>query len=260
MIIPHDKLYIHMPYARLRDNLEEFCRLKVNCEIYIDADALDTMTKSRIELINTTFDKYNINKSIHGAFMDLNPGSADKQIRQVSFNRFKQCIDMCAKLKARRMVTHTFFYPIFYKSRKKQWLDDSLQVWQPISEYAKEKGVSIAIENSLDDSPWATLELLNKIKSFKACFDIAHYNVFSPIGWEEELLKYPQDSIIEAHLSDNQGKADEHLALGEGAIDFKKFFKILGDRKPTPYFTIEPHDKEGMLKGLKYITAANTPA
>lgn len=252
-MIPHDKLYVHMPYARLMHNLEEFCQSGTNCEIYITAQGIDSSDKKEFKKINTTFDKYNLKKSIHSCFMDLNPGSMDEEIRKISFKRLKQCLDICAELKADRMVAHTHFSPIFYKSQKKRWIEDSLKVWEPLSKHANKNGIAIAIENSLDDSCWAVLEILKRVQDFKACFDIAHYNVFSPLGWQGELEKYPKGAILEVHISDNKGDFDQHLPLGEGNIDFKKFFKLLNDKKIEPFITIEPHDKEGMIKGLEYI-------
>lgn len=252
-MIPQDKLYIHMPFSRLLENLDEFCSFGVNCEIYIDANVLDVLAQRHIEAINAAFDKYNLKRSIHSPFMDLNPASSDKDIGQVSINKFKRCIDLCTKLKAKKMVMHTHFHPVFYDSHRQQWLENAIQPWKELAAYAGEREVVIAVENSIDTSAWAALELLSKIEGIKACFDIAHYNVFSPSGWKTELLKYPPDSIAEVHLSDNRSRNDEHLALGEGNIDFKRFFAILHKQNMHPDITLEPHDKEGILKGLDYI-------
>ncbi|MFH0731883.1 MAG: sugar phosphate isomerase/epimerase family protein [Candidatus Omnitrophota bacterium] len=252
-MIPHDKIYIHMPFNNLINNLDEFCRLKFNCEIYFAADALTTIRGGQIKRINAAFDKNNIKRSIHAPFMDLNPGSYDMEIRQISINRYKQSIDACVKLKAERMVVHTHYSPIFHRGHKEAWLANTASGINSVCDYAAKKSVTIAVENSLDDSSWPTLELLKQVGRLKACFDVAHYNVFSPLGWEAELAQYKPDSILEVHLSDNNGKADEHLPLGEGIIDFKKFLKIIAEKNISPFITIEPHDKEGLYKGLEYI-------
>ncbi len=252
-MIPKEKLYIHMPFLNLIENIEDYCQLGCNCEIYMSAENLDSINKAWIDKINAAFEKYNLSKSLHAPFSDLNQGSIDETIRTASLNRFKQSLEVCVKLKADRMVIHTHFNPIFYKNHKQQWLENSIRSLRPLSNYAREKNITILVENSIDPSPWAVLELIKRIDNLKACFDIAHYNVFNPHGWEKEFMKYPPESIMEVHLSDNRGSEDEHLPLGEGSIDFKKFFKILNDRRLKPYIVLEPHDKEGLLKNLEYI-------
>ena len=256
-MIPREKLYIHLPFLDLIENLESFPQLGVNCEIYMSAENLDSISRAQKERINAVFEKHNLNKSLHAPFSDLNPGSIDKTIRAASLDRFKQSLEVCANLKADRMVMHTHFDPIFYKNHKELWLDNSIQSLAALSKYARQKNITILIENSIDQSPWAVLELIKRTDNLKACFDIAHYNVFSPLGWEKEFAEYPPELITEVHLSDNRGSEDEHLPLGEGSIDFKKFFKMMNDRKLKPYIVLEPHDKEGLFKNLEYIRTLN---
>ncbi|GEM_PF-937414 len=252
-MIAWEKIYVHMPFFRLLSDPEKFCGFNVNCEIYFSSEALISLNDRQIKNINKLFDKGGIKRSIHAPFLDLNPAGNDNDVTQISLSRFKQCINACVKLKANRMVMHTHYQPIFYDAHKQKWLANAAKCWQPLASYAGAKGVAIATENSIEQSSWPALSLLKRVKGLKACFDVAHYNVFSPLGWEEELFKYPPRSVLEVHMSDNNGKSDEHLPLGEGNIDFKKFFNILRKRKMNPYITIEPHDDKGLVKGLRYI-------
>lgn len=253
IMINRDKLFIHMPFFRLIDNLEQYCALNVNCEIYISAEALDSLEQTHIDKINLALDKHNLKRSVHAPFMDLNPGSLDRNIREAARGRFTQCIDVCIKLKADRMVTHAFFNAHFYKKHKKEWLENAARLWKDVYEYADSKKVLIAMENTFESSAWAVLELLKKVKGIKACFDIAHYNVCAPEGWEGEFSKYQPDSILEVHCSDNDGTDDKHMPLGEGNIDFKKFFSLLKEKNISPFVVLEPHDRAGLIKNLEYM-------
>jgi sugar phosphate isomerase/epimerase len=48
--------------------------------------------------------------------------------------------------------------------------------------------------------------------------------------------------LLEIHLHDNHGDADEHLPLGQGSIDFPGLFSFLEEKKVRPIYTIEPHE------------------
>jgi sugar phosphate isomerase/epimerase len=73
------------------------------------------------------------------------------------------------------------------------------------------------------------------------------------MGWQDALSKYPLGSIKEVHLSDNNGKEDSHMPLGDGSIDFEKLFDEIVKRREEPIFTIESHSKECLEKSLNFI-------
>ncbi|MFH1406786.1 MAG: sugar phosphate isomerase/epimerase family protein [Candidatus Omnitrophota bacterium] len=250
-----DRLYFHVPYRDLLENLTQVLRNRVNCEIYIGSSALDAPAKREINLINESFKKEGLRKIMHGPFHDLNSGSFDTEVRRISERRYIQAIEFCSALGSGNIVMHTGYQPIFYYYAKDLWMQNALGCWEAVIKQAKKHGITICVENSVDTSADVIVELVKKAGSdnFKACFDIAHYNVFSKVPILESLNAYPPGLIREIHLSDNDGTSDAHLALGEGKIDFPAFFKELDTLGIAPIVTVEPHTPEDIPKSLAYL-------
>lgn len=255
MKITRDKIYFHAPYRMLLKNLHTLAENRINCEIYIDGDGLDKYNQVEIDEINATFEKYGLSKIAHGPFLDLNPGSRDSKIREFTSQRFIAALEFCKKIKTDHIVLHSGFQPIYYKNSHELFLDLSMKVWKEISEFAIKNSIVISIENSIDPTPEIILKLLERIKSpnINACFDIGHYNTFGQKPVLECLKEYPPDSIGEIHLSDNNGDFDSHLALGEGQIDFVRFFKEMDKMGIEPILTSEPHSMEDIEKNIEYL-------
>lgn len=192
---------------------------------------------------------------MHGPFLDLNSGSFDEGIREFSLERYLKVLALADKLETRNVVFHTGFNPIYYKHATAKWLDKAAQTWEKVAKKADSLGIRLAIENSIDTNPQCIIELINRInrKNFKACFDVAHYNIFGERSIKAHLKEYPKGSIAELHLSDNKGDIDSHLALGEGEIDFKGFLKDVFHLGHNPILTVEPHTLKDIPKSLTFL-------
>ncbi len=57
--------------------------------------------------------------------------------------------------------------------------------------------------------------------------------------------------IKEVHLHDNRGRYDAHMPMGEGEIDFSRFFSLLASHPGEPLYTIEPHGEDALWRGLE---------
>ncbi len=57
--------------------------------------------------------------------------------------------------------------------------------------------------------------------------------------------------IKAVHLHDNFKKADDHLPVGDGEIDFDLFFQLIRQYGVDSLFTIEPHKVELLDRSLK---------
>ena len=248
-----ENIYFHIKPEQLLSNLDRLLDFDFNYEILARSDFLDSYTTEDIDKLNKAFSAKALHKRIHAPFVDLNPGSTDKVIRKVSSERFLSALELCKKLKSSGLVLHTHYEPIFYHKHFNEWIDNAKDTWSAIETRANAYGVTVCIENSLDNDPKAVLEMLKQHPSFKACFDIAHYNVFSEKGWQHALSLYPVGSIKEIHLSDNNGDEDAHLVLGEGSIDIISFLKEIESRNENPAITIEPHSEKDLIKNINFI-------
>ena len=114
--------------------------------------------------------------------------------------------------------------------------------------------LTIALENVFDQTPEMLSRLLTHFSSpyFGHCLDIGHYNLFIKYDlkqWLDDLGPY----LKEVHLHDNHGQGDEHLAPGEGQIDFPFLFDQLAKRKLSPALVIETHSQEQVLLGVERV-------
>jgi sugar phosphate isomerase/epimerase len=84
------------------------------------------------------------------------------------------------------------------------------------------------------------------------CFDIGHHNIFSDLPmkeWIDELAPF----LAEVHLHDNLGEDDDHLAIGQGKIDFPSFFQRLRENVARPQLTIEAFDERKVRLSLQAL-------
>ncbi len=260
MKITREKIYFHAPYRMLLSGLDRIGEMGINCEIYVDGKDVDTYTKAETERINSTFEKHEILKIVHGPFLGLNPGSRDPKVQDLTFERFIAAFEFCRKIKTNHIVLHSGFDPIFYKNASELFLKLSIPLWKEVLKAAAKDKIVIALENSIDPTPGIIVNLLKELDSpyLEACFDAGHYNVFGQKSVWEALEEYPQGSIGELHLSDNKGDFDTHLALGEGNIDYKRMFKEIEKRGREPILTSEPHSMEDIEKNLKYLISLSS--
>ena len=68
--------------------------------------------------------------------------------------------------------------------------------------------------------------------------------------WVQVLGPY----LRQLHLHDNRGEEDEHLALGQGSIDFKSLFGLLRAAIKKPLvLTLEPHQEKDLWPSIGYL-------
>lgn len=259
MNITKKKIYFHVPYRILLADLGRIGDREINCEIYVDGKALDTYTDAEAKKINSAFEKHGILKIVHGPFLGLNPGSRDPRIQDLTLERFISAFEFCEKIRTGHIVLHSGFDPIFYKDAPELFLKLSIPIWEEALKAAAKYGIVIALENSIDPDPGIIVNLLKELDSpyLEACFDAGHYNVFGRKDIWGALDEYPENSIGELHISDNNGDFDTHLALGEGSIDYRRLFKEIEKKGREPILTSEPHSMEDIEKNLKYLIDLN---
>ncbi len=83
---------------------------------------------------------------LHGPFGDLNPGSFDPLIREVSARRIQQGFDVAARLGATHIVFHDGRVP--GAGPAASWIGRSAEFWRGFMEQA-EPGVHVYLENML---------------------------------------------------------------------------------------------------------------
>lgn len=96
--------------------------------------------------------------------------------------------------------------------------DVGMDRFRVLVERAEKRGVRIAIENMRSNQ--ALVKILDTIDSpiLGFCYDSGHDYVWSETPYA--LLNRYQDRLLAVHLHDNLGQNDDHLAPGEGKINW----------------------------------------
>jgi len=247
---------VNIPYRMLKEGyLDKFLEYGLNPEIGFDAVALDTVSVSEAEEIAAQFQNAGRTITLHGPFMDLSPGSPDLDIREVSRKRFDQLASLVPVFKPKTVVCHTGYDHKRYWAMREQWIENSLQTWEPLAAAFKREGACLMLENVYEKTPLEILPLIQNLKPHGVgfCLDIGHQAVFSTVSLSQ-WVKSMSMHLQQLHLHDNNGEQDDHWALGLGNIDIQRLFKDLDSLGIHPLaVTLEPHREEDLGPSLEYL-------
>ncbi|MEI6205147.1 MAG: sugar phosphate isomerase/epimerase family protein [Desulfuromonadales bacterium] len=247
-------IHAHVPYARLGEHLQFAIANRINPEVYFPAESLDRIVWEELAAHAAALNAAGLATTIHSPFMDLNPGAMDRSIREATRRRIQQTMKAADILRPRVIVVHPGFDELHYGDNRLEWLKNSIAFWREFVPQARELGTVLAVENIFEKEPSTLKALLDEIDDpcFGHCFDIGHWNMFKT-GSLEEWFSALGSYIAESHIHDNHGQIDEHLPVGEGAIDFACFFPLLIRYAPSAVWTIEAHSAERLQRAIKNI-------
>jgi sugar phosphate isomerase/epimerase len=252
-------IQVHVPFKILRDRTGGVIQERINPEVYLDGESLDDASDEELKGLGERLRDEGLRVTVHGPFMDLSPGAVDEVVRRATAERFRQALKAASYLGARAIVLHADYDDRRFDDNVDIWLSQSMKTWPEIVRIAGDAGIVIAAENIFETEPSPLKRLVEAVNSpdFGLCLDVGHLNIFSKTSncdWLTVVGAY----IKELHLHDNNGKYDEHLAVGLGNIDFPEFFRLLKDlvtsRGVSPIYTIEPHGEDAVMPAIKAVS------
>ena len=200
------------------------------------------------------FNSYDLKYTVHAPFIEVNPASVNPALQKASIEEIKRSIDLANTLDSNIVVIHPgraiFLNDREYMSFVYRIAEESLKA---IGEYAKDNGVDTCIENlpRLRGFMFQDINQLNdtleRVK-LPMTLDIGHAYT---AGFTVDDLYF--DNIKHIHIHDNDGKHDSHLPLGDGIIDFKKFFEIFKKNDYDGIYNFELSSKEYIEKSIEYL-------
>lgn len=188
--------------------------------------------------------------TLHGPFLDLNPMSFDRLIRQATMERFQQAYEAAIILGAEKITYHSGMVPS--ANFLEGWAERMIDFW---NEFLDGKaGIRVCMENVLDQEPSALLKVAEEVThpEFGLCLDIGHAHCYSPhsvLEWAEMLAGH----IGHVHIHDNDGTRDSHNALGEGTIPLEQLLPVLKKQNPEVTWTVECREEKDILSSLDYL-------
>lgn len=177
------------------------------------------------------------NRSMHGCFGDLCPGSFDAKVRELARQRFEQSYHIATRLEVQHVVFHHGHVP--HTSSPQGWLKRSTEFWLSFLE-GKITNISFHLENVLDWEPRLLSDVVKSIDlpNVDVNLDIGHVHCNAKttiLKWIEHL----NTQIGYVHMHDNHGQEDEHLGLGRGTIPMKEVCLALEEYAPDAIWALE---------------------
>lgn len=205
------------------------------------------------EVFQAYFDWYRASgrvTSLHGAFMDVNPASGDPDFRLLSQKKCHESCRIAAALGAKRVVFHASALPFLRGAYLDSWAAICGEFYM---ELAQTYGLTLYVENSQDLDPEPLRAVMARVQGsgVQVCLDVghAHYSGTPVDAWFEALEPW----IGYLHLSDNGGRFDDHLPLGEGSVDWAGASAGWERLKREIPITLEVGGIEGAERSLAYL-------
>ena len=211
-------------------------------------DLLDNsaLLKERIRIYQS-LDRPKRVDTMHGVFFDILPFSYDNGIRKQSVYRMHQSIEIAEALGCKGVVFHTNLAPLLLSGEKyrNNWLE---RMHKTIAELLSESECEIYLENMFDRSPNELADLAAELQGedrFGICLDIAHMRLATdtPREWFNVLASH----IKHFHFNDTYLQFDDHLALGQGNIDWAEIEALIGE------FNLKDKNRLIEVNGLEKI-------
>ncbi|MBQ8815591.1 MAG: sugar phosphate isomerase/epimerase [Lachnospiraceae bacterium] len=135
-------------------------------------------------------------------------------------------IDACAILN----IPYAVFHPLSSKgTEKKTLVEETIQAYTPVAEYALKKGVMLAVENMKHTTAEELIGISERLNC-GVCWDTGHAN-YGGVK-QGESLRALGKRLKALHINDNYGKGDNHTPPFLGTIDW---MEVMGALREIEY-------------------------
>lgn len=255
---PHiaERCFVNVPFARLKtDLLRLVLDNRIRPEIGLTDNVLHDEPEAEFVRIAELLKSEGLACTLHAPFHDLIPGALDPGILAASRAKLQKAFELIPVFEPQSIVCHLNFEADKHGGTKEQrWFDQSLATWQGLLVIAESHNTAMMLENTYEKTPAQLKRMLTALDSpfARFCLDVGHVMAFARNSWQDWLPEL-EPWLGQLHLHDNDGRADSHLAVGEGIFDFKSLFAYLSTRGHTPLVTLEPHKEDGVTKSFANI-------
>jgi sugar phosphate isomerase/epimerase len=246
----------YFPLARRRSVswLEFSCQNPVNFP--------QTFDRARIRRVRALIERSGIRCGLHSASF-VNTAEIMPTVRKAALAHLREYVDLTAALGCEYLVVHCGFHFSAYLDTVHRALYETMA---RAVEYGEKRRVPLVIENMNQlpgDSEFQYLgvrvdefqRLFERIRSpyLGLALDVAHCELL-PGGTPPFVRAFPE-RIHSAQLSDNRGRVDEHMTIGEGTIDFRRVLGALERIRFAGPLIIELFDVPKKLRSHRRLLA-----
>ncbi|MFZ2089634.1 MAG: sugar phosphate isomerase/epimerase family protein [Desulfobaccales bacterium] len=246
---------VNVPFPFLLNGyLARFLDRGLNPEIGLDGWSLGKYAPADFRGIAWTFARAGRRITVHGPFQDLAPGALDDFILAASRKRLRQAWRWLPVFRPEAVICHLGYEDRHYLWDRENWLNRVAATFRELGAQAQACDVRVMLENVYEQDPGLIKEAIERIglPNVQVCLDVGHLNAFGGAdfpGWLDTL--WPM--IGHLHLHDNQGRQDDHQALGTGTVPVDLVLTFLAARNRQPLITLEPHQEGSLTPSLEHL-------
>lgn len=199
-------------------------------------DLASALSEHRLELHSLHSPTERDAVSGHQTGMPISISDLERIRRIDAVDEVKRALEVAERIPFRYLVQHIGSGRQSADPRK---LDAAFASLENLAIFAKHRGVTIAIENKADElsCPASLHQFIQETHlHVKFCFDTGHAHIEGGVDAGLELMR---ERVATVHIHDNHGDKDEHLAPGEGTIDWDAAFAALAAAPEAPALVME---------------------
>lgn len=230
-----------------RGALDHFLRERIHPEICLDAQELNQFPEAEFRRIAGILHMRGLNPTIHAPFLDMDPAAVEPRTRNRARKILEKTVRIAENFRPEVIVCHGGDVVRMHLEEKRGWVERALPVFRDVARWTRDIGSKLVMENICESGPQELEPLIGELAEHDAgwCLDVGHLRIFSKVD-VAEWVRVLGPHLAHVHLHDNLGRADLHLAVGRGVIDFQTLFEALA-KLPRPSATLEV-DYEGDLE------------
>jgi len=223
--------------------------------------ALDLLSRhtSRVEILSdgphhllqddTPCSGFPLAYSVHAPASDLNIAAVSERMRSASVAELDEMLAACSRIGAEHLVVHPGYSA--YEQTRERSSNSLLRSLDELAILQEEHGVAVCVENMgrWECCHFRTPSLIPELteRGLGWTLDCGHAQVNGNLG-----SFLAAGGFCHVHLHDNRGTDDDHIACGEGTIDFPNVVSAL-PRDAT--LVIETRELDAASRSVQYLTS-----
>lgn len=220
----------------------------------IVSEGRQKITPESLPEVRDTLSTMGLKITVHGPFSDLNPASLIEPIRQETVRQIQQCVALSSDFADVVVVHPGLLSPLGRQMPDRTW-ELNVESLRDICRHAQDYGVRICLENMpnmdllLCRTPEELFGMAEAVgmDNMGTTFDAGHaHTTKNTAGYLKEKAR-----ITHVHVHDNEGARDQHLALGEGTVDWDQVLR--GLKGYDGVLVIEGRNLEEGKRSLKFL-------
>lgn len=242
---------MNFPVSQLVREIETFAQMEFDyLELTMDQPMAHHSTLTRdMDVIKQSLNENGLGLLCHLPTFVLT-ADLTESIRHASTDEMLQSIKVAAELGAKKVVLHpsmVFGMGPFVMDTVKGYFYEFLAQMVGAADRLK---LTICLENMmprnmLGVNPADFEEIFEMYPTMQMTLDTGHANIGAPDGQRLlELVERFGNRLGHIHISDNLGKRDDHLAVGQGTVDFSTLIGRLVELGYDDTITLEIFDQD----------------